>query len=146
MQLRVPYNYRNRRGTFHLNSLKPLIFALEKQWAVSEAYSFRRSQLRLPSQHCCAHFKRTVAMLLQSIQKTWTVLWNFSCNCGKQYEYLKVCLILSDLHRVVSQNTGIYISKSVAKTNLRQTRCLQDGSYGDLLVSKKWSQLNFEPV
>jgi len=30
MQLNVSYNYQNRRATFPLNSLKPLIFALEK--------------------------------------------------------------------------------------------------------------------
>jgi hypothetical protein len=74
------------------------------------------------------------------------MLWNSSRNSGKQYDSLKGWFILSDLHRVVSQNTGICISKAVAKLNLGQTRCLQDGGYGDLSLSNKWSQLNFKLV
>jgi hypothetical protein len=58
----------------------------------------------------------------------------------------KYWLILSDLHGVISQNAGIYISIGVATPNLGYNRYLQDCNYTDRLLCSKWSQLNAEPA
>ena len=101
--------------------------------------------LLLAAQHCCVHITKDSRYAATVNTNTSAILWCSSRNSGQQYDSLKVWLILSDLHTVVSQNTGIYISKAVAKRNLGQTRCLQDGTYGDRLLSNKWSWLNVEP-